>query len=46
MKILLINGSPHVKGTSALLKDEFMRGAAENGHEVKVFHACLLSGNL
>lgn len=39
MKILLINGSPHVKGTSALLKDEFIRGAAEKGHEVKVFHA-------
>ena len=27
MNILVINGSPHVKGTSALLMEEFIRGA-------------------
>ena len=35
MNILVINGSPHVKGTSALLMEEFIRGA----HEIHVFHA-------
>ena len=39
MNILVINGSPHVKGTSALLMDEFIRGAQEKGHEIHVFHA-------
>lgn len=29
MNILVINGSPHVKGTSALLMEEFIRGAQE-----------------
>ena len=39
MNILVINGSPHVKGTSALLMEEFIRGAQEKGHEIHVFHA-------
>ena len=39
MNILVINGSPHVKGTSTLLMDEFIRGAQEKGHETHVFHA-------
>lgn len=34
MKITVITGSPHRKGTSALLADEFIRGAKEAGHEV------------
>lgn len=34
MKIVVITGSPHKNGTSALLADEFIRGAGENGHEV------------
>lgn len=34
MKIVIITGSPHKKGTSALLADEFIKGATEVGHEV------------
>ena len=34
MKILEITGSPHKKGTSALLADNFIAGALEAGHEV------------
>ena len=34
MKILVITGSPHKKGTSALLADNFIAGALEAGHEV------------
>lgn len=34
MKITVITGSPHRRGTSALLADEFIRGAQEAGHEV------------
>lgn len=37
MKILILNGSPHKKGTSALLISEFKRGAEENGHQVTIF---------
>lgn len=39
MKITVITGSPHRKGTSALLADEFIRGARESGHEVFRFDA-------
>ena len=34
MKVLVLTGSPHTHGTSALLADEFIRGAEEAGHEV------------
>lgn len=34
MKIAIITGSPHKNGTSALLADEFIRGAEESGHDV------------
>jgi multimeric flavodoxin WrbA len=34
MKITVITSSPRKKGTSALLADEFMRGAREAGHNV------------
>ena len=34
MKILVITGSPHKKGTSALLADNFIAGALKAGHEV------------
>ena len=34
MKITVITSSPHKHGTSALLADEFIRGASESGHEV------------
>lgn len=39
MKITVITGSPHRKGTSALLADEFIRGAKEAGHSVVRFDA-------
>lgn len=34
MKVTVITGSPHKKGTSALLADKFIEGAKEAGHEV------------
>lgn len=44
MKILVLKGSPHVKGTSNTLVSEFIRGAKEKGHkieEIDVAHALL-----
>lgn len=42
MNILVITGSPHKKGTSALLADKFIEGATEAGHAVfrfdTIFH--------
>lgn len=34
MKIVVITGSPHKAGTSALLADKFIEGATNAGHEV------------
>ncbi len=39
MKITVITGSAHKKGTSALLADKFIEGATEAGHEVFRFDA-------
>lgn len=39
MKITVITGSPHRKGTSALLADKFIEGANEAGHEIFRFDA-------
>ena len=39
MKVTVITGSPHKKGTSALLADEFIRGAQEAGWEAFRFDA-------
>lgn len=39
MNIVIINGSPHKKGTSALLMENFICGAEEKGHRVQVFDA-------
>lgn len=39
MKIVMITGSPHKKGTSALLAEEFVRGAEKAGHSVVRFDA-------
>jgi Multimeric flavodoxin WrbA len=48
MKVLILTGSPHSQGTTALLADEFSVGAKEVGHEVVRFdtakldiHPCL-----
>lgn len=39
MKITVISGSPHKKGTSSLLVDNFIEGATEAGHEIFRFDA-------
>lgn len=39
MKILLITGSPHKNGTTAVLAAEFIRGAHQSGHDVIRFDA-------
>ncbi|MCM1114993.1 MAG: flavodoxin family protein [Clostridium sp.] len=48
MKIVVITGSAHKNGTTAILADEFIRGAKEAGHEVfrfdsafKNVHPCI-----
>lgn len=47
MKIFIIYGSPHVNGTTALLRDSFIEGAFSKGHTITSFdvakeelHAC------
>lgn len=39
MKILIINGSPHLTGTTAVLRKAFEEGARSNGHSITTFHA-------
>lgn len=39
MKIVVITGSPHKAGTSALLADKFIEGATQAGHEIFRFNA-------
>lgn len=48
MKILVITGSAHKNGTTALLTEQFIKGAEESGHEVfrfdsafKKVHPCI-----
>ncbi len=36
MKILVLEGSPHKKGSSNTLAEQFIKGAEEVGHNVKV----------
>ncbi len=36
MKIVVLSGSPHKKGTSNTLVEEFVKGASESGKEVEV----------
>lgn len=43
MKVMVITGSPHKTGTSALLADKFIEGAQESGHEVTRFDAAFES---
>ena len=47
-KIIVLNGSPRLKGNTSCLIEEFRKGAMENGNEVTVFnleqmniHGCL-----
>lgn len=37
-KILVLNGSPQLKGNTAMLCEAFADGARENGHEVRQFN--------
>lgn len=39
MKIVVLSGSPHKKGTSSALADAFIQGAQEAGHEIFRFDA-------
>ncbi|MEG1803573.1 MAG: flavodoxin family protein [Lachnospiraceae bacterium] len=39
MNILVITGSAHKYGTSAMLTEEFIKGATEAGHQIKRFDA-------
>lgn len=45
MKILVLTGSPHEQGTTALLADEFCAGAKESGHDVVRFDTAKLNIN-
>ncbi|WP_291405512.1 flavodoxin family protein, partial [Acidaminobacter sp.] len=42
MKIIILTGSPHSNGTTALLADEFCAGATEAGHEILRFDTAKL----
>lgn len=37
MKIIVLQGSPNIKGSTSILSEEFIRGAQEKGHEVTRF---------
>ena len=39
MKIIVLEGSPNQHGSSNMLADNFIRGAEEAGHTVKVIDA-------
>lgn len=48
MKIVILTGSPHKKGTSSVLVDNFIKGAETSGHEIfrfdcafKKVHPCI-----
>ena len=42
MHITVLTGSPHKKGTSALLADRFIAGAQENGHDIVRFDTAFM----
>ena len=42
MKVLILTGSPHIKGTTACLADAFESGAKEAGHEVNRFDVAVM----
>lgn len=42
MKIVVITGSPHKSGTTAALTEQFIKGAAESGHEIYRFDSALV----
>jgi multimeric flavodoxin WrbA len=38
MKVLVLESSGNIRGSSNMLADEFIRGAEENGHEVTIYN--------
>lgn len=40
MKIVILMGSPNKNGSTAILVDSFLRGAAEAGHDCEVIDVC------
>jgi len=40
MRITVLQGSPNRDGSTAMLVDEFVRGAEESGHSCDVIHVC------
>lgn len=38
MKIVILNGSPHLNGATSDMANAFAKGAKENGHEVVAIH--------
>ena len=39
MKIVVLNGSPHIDGATSDMVKAFMKGAQEKGHELVIFNA-------
>ena len=40
MKILVLNGSPRVRGNTAAMVNAFAQGARETGHVVDIIPVC------
>ena len=40
MNIVILMGSPNKKGSTSILVDSFVRGAAENGHDCEIIDVC------
>ena len=43
MKIVLLQGSPNINGSTGILAEEFIRGAGEAGHSVKRFDVAAMN---
>ena len=43
MKIILLMGSPNKKGSTGILAESFVRGAAEAGHDCEVVEVCRMN---
>ena len=45
MKITVLMGSPNKKGSTAILEEQFKKGAQESGHQVEVIDICRMDVN-
>ena len=45
MKIVILMGSPNMKGSTAILVEHFVRGATETGHACEVIDVCHMNIN-